>query len=338
MTENIGRQKPVTMEDLAKEAGVHSRTVADALKGSGRVAPATRERVLRIAKELNYTPNATARALATGRTGKIAVLSGPLTDHYYANAVHLLEVHLAEQDYELMLLQSQREVDDLIHATKASLVDGIIVVGLNHLAYELLRRSSLQQPCVLICSSDLGFVDRIILDIPPAVEEALQLMLSAGCQRITYVVNNRNEFAHQEDRMRTYLDAIKRVGYAPEFIDVDTSQSPEKRIENIKSALLTNGCPDGLLCQNDETAIHTYQALVSAGFKVPDDALLVGCDGLPYMEYFETPLSTIAFPMKEICEVAFRFLRNRMASPGIPSQHQTFPGRLMVRKSLLANH
>jgi LacI family transcriptional regulator len=337
MTENIGRQKPVTMEDLAREAGVHSRTVADALKGTGRVAPATREKVLRIARELNYIPNAAARALATGRTGKIAVLSGPLTDHYYANAVHLLEVHLASQGHELMLLQSQREVDDLVNATKASLVDGIVVVGLNHLAYELLRRSSSQQPCVLICNSDLDFVDRIILDMPPAVEEALQLMLNAGCQRIAYVVNNRNEFAYREDRMKTYLEIMERAGYTPEFIDVDTSMSPEERIESIRVTLLANGCPDGLLCQNDETAIHAYQGIVSAGYKVPDDTLLVGCDGLPYMEYFETPLSTIAFPMKEICEVAFRFLQNRMTFPDTPRQRQTFPGHLMIRKSLLPN-
>ena len=51
-------QKPVTMEMLAKRAGVHSRTVSDALKGTGRVAPATREKVLRIARELDYVPNA----------------------------------------------------------------------------------------------------------------------------------------------------------------------------------------------------------------------------------------------------------------------------------------
>ncbi len=52
IAKNGGRTKPVAMEDMAKLAGVHSRTIADALKGTGRVAPATREKVLRIAQEL----------------------------------------------------------------------------------------------------------------------------------------------------------------------------------------------------------------------------------------------------------------------------------------------
>ncbi|BCM92057.1 catabolite control protein A [Abditibacteriota bacterium] len=332
-----GRPKPVTMEDMAKLAGVHSRTVADALKGTGRVAPATREKVLRIAKELNYVPNAAARALATGRTGTVAVLSGPLTDQYYANTVHLLETYLTAHSYEMLLLHTRREVQDLVNATKVSQVDGVIVIGLNYLSEEFLRLSGSVQPCVLIDTASPNYVDHITLDLRPAVEEALQLMLAAGNQRIAYVANNRDEASHVEVRMGTYLDVMKKAGRAPEVIDVNTKLTSEERIQGLKSYIQQNGCPDALLCHNDETAIHTYRALVGAGYRVPQDALLVGCDGLPYMEYFDTPLSTILLPMEEICEIASRFLQQRMATPDIPIQQATFQGRLEVRKSLSAD-
>src|SRR5688500_18945792 len=85
------RPKRGTMQDIADAAGVHLMTVSDALHGTRRVAPATRERVRQIAKELNYMPNFTARALATGKTKTIAVLSGTINEPYYANVVHLLE-------------------------------------------------------------------------------------------------------------------------------------------------------------------------------------------------------------------------------------------------------
>lgn len=334
MTANPGRHKPATMEDMAKLAGVHSRTVADALKGTGRVAPATREKVLRIAQELNYVPNAAARALATGRTGRVAVLSGPLNDHYYANIIHLLEAHLTADGYEMVLLPARRQVQDLENATKVSLVDGVIVIGINQITEEFLRSMSPIQPCVLIDTSQPDFVDHITLDLRPAVEEALRLMLAAERQRVAYVANNRDEAAHVEVRMKTYLDMMKEAGHVCEIMDVDTNLPPEKRIQAIKQYIQDKGCPDAVLCQNDETAIYTYQAITGLGYRVPNDVLLVGCDGLPYMEYFDTPLSTIALPMEEMCAVASQFLQQRMAAPNIPIQQTTLQGRLIIRRSL----
>jgi DNA-binding LacI/PurR family transcriptional regulator len=335
IAENDRRHKPATLEDVAKLAGVHARTVSDALKGTGRVAPATRERVLRIAGELNYVTNAMARALVTGRTGKIAVLSGPINQPFYANMVHSLEIHLTNCGYEMVLLHTRRGVQDLMQATQASLVDGVIVIGAYHLAGEFLRMSrGVAQPCVFIDISPAESVDHIILDLRPAVEEALQLMLNAGRERIAYVINNRNAESHTEVRMQTYLKMMKEACRIPEFIDVNTEVLPEKRIQAVKAAIEQNGCPDALLCQNDETAIYTFRAVTESGFRLPEDVLLVGCDGLPYMEFFEPPLSTISLPTEDICALAVQFLQLRIANPALPLQEATLEGHLVVRKSL----
>jgi DNA-binding LacI/PurR family transcriptional regulator len=335
VTENQKRDKPATMEDVAKLAGVHARTVADALKGTGRVAPSTRERVLRIARELNYIPNAAARALVTGRTGKVAVISGPINEPFYTNMVHSLEMHLANGGYEMLLLHTWRDVSALMQATQASLVDGVIVIGAFHLAEEFRNHSrSVIQPCVFINISKAELVDHIFIDLRPAVEEALQLMLSAGRQRIAYVVNNRDPDAHTEIRMATYLEVMEKAKRQPEFIDVNTLMSPEERVQGIKSYMELQGCPDALLCQNDETAIYTYRALTGLGLRLPEDVILVGCDGLPYMEFFDPPLSTIALPTEEICATATQFLQQRMANPDAPIQEATVQGRLIVRESL----
>ncbi|RYG59874.1 LacI family transcriptional regulator, partial [bacterium] len=200
MTENQGRHKPVTLEDIAKLAGVHSRTVADAIKGTGRVAAATREKVLQIAKELNYVPNAAARALATGRTNTVAVLSGPLNEYYFANTINLLETHLTAHSYDMMLLHTRREARDLLSATKVSMADGVIIIGINLLTEAFLQAKSPSQPCVLIDTTDDFKVDHIVLDFGPAIEEALDLMLHAGKKRLAYVANNVNDSARDEVR------------------------------------------------------------------------------------------------------------------------------------------
>ncbi len=335
MKEIEARSKPVTLEQIAQKAGVASRTVSDALKGRGRVAATTREKVLRIAKELNYVPNAAARALATGRTGTIAVLSGPLNEAFYSNMVHQLGNHLTANGYEMLLLPTQRSVQDLVLATQASSVDGIIFVGVSHLLEEFVHLSERHlRPCVLIDITNPDYVDHITLDLRPAVEEVLQLMIRANRKRIVYILNNRDENSHLEVRMETYLKEMEKSGRVPEFINVDTHVSPAKRILAIKQHILSNGYPDALFCQNDETAIYTYRALMELGQRIPEDVLLAGCDGLPTMEFFEPPLSTIALPTEAVCATAVQFLQRRLDNPSITVQGAGLPGQLVVRKSL----
>ena len=72
------RPKQVTLQDIANVAGLNVMTVSNALRNSRIVAPATRERVKRIAHELNYVPNSAAKALSTGRTSLIAIMTGPI--------------------------------------------------------------------------------------------------------------------------------------------------------------------------------------------------------------------------------------------------------------------
>ena len=332
------RAKPVTLEQIAQRAGVASRTVSDSLKGQGRVAAATRANVLRIARELNYVPNAAARALATGRTGTIAVLSGPLNESYYANVIQQLGLHLTASGYEMLLLHTQRSVVDLVQATQIAPVDGLIVTGINNVVEEFLHLSGAQlRPCVLIDIANPDYIDHITLDLRPAVEEVLGLMLSAGRERIAYLANNRDENSEREVRMKTYLDVMQAANRSAEILSVDTHATPQAQIESIQQGIGARGCPDALLCQNDETAIYTYRALMELGLRVPGDVLLVGCDGLPYMEFFETPLSTIGLPMQEICATAVAFLQQRLDAPDTAIQSAIVAGQLIVRKSLQAS-
>ena len=89
-----------------------------------------------------------------------------------------------------------------------------------------------------------------------------------------------------------------------------------------------------MLCQNDETMMCVYRALRDLGFRVPDDVLLVGCDGQLHTRYFDPPLSTIVQPMERMSELAWQFLRQRMDDPTLPLQHAVVQGELIVRESL----
>ena len=325
------RSKRVTLRDIAEVAGVHVMTVSDALNNTRSVAPATRARIKAIAQEMNYVPNFAARALVTGRTGIIAILSGAMNEPYYATMVHLLEKYLMADEYQLLLLRTPREVQYLVNSAGAAAVDGAIAIDMHHLVEEFRDRSTV--PCVSIGTRPHEFLDHVLIDLSAGVAQALEIMRQSGRERIAYVVTAAHMAWPREVRARTYFDAMSNAGREPEIINVETDEFSIVRAR-LADYLRANGCPGALMCQNDETAMIAYRALRDCGFRVPEDALLAGCDGQSHMEYFDPPLSTVAQPMEEVCATAWRFLQQRLANRDLPLQSATHCGTLQVRASL----
>jgi DNA-binding LacI/PurR family transcriptional regulator len=329
-----GHPKRVTLQDIADVAGVRSMTVSDALNGTRRVAPATRERIVRIAREMNYVPNLTARALATGKTGRIGLLSGQFDYLYYANMLHFLKLHLDAANYKLLLLRNSEEVRELIHATNNTEVDGLITIDMYGFNEEFGEQSSL--PCVSIGAYERASTDYVLVDLSAAVEEAVDLMFQSGRQRIAYFVTSKYMAIPEESRARGYFAAMQRIGIEPEIINVESNDLNHAG-RRLADYIEEKGCPDGLLCQNDEIAMIAFRVLRDSGRRVPDDVLLVGCDGQLHMNFFDPPLSSIAQPLEETCTTALRFLRQRIANPALPHQTAVLQGSLIVRGSLQAS-
>ena len=323
--------KRVTLQDIADLAGVNRMVVSNALNNTRRVAPQTRERVQNIARELNYIPNFAARALRQGRTGIIAVISGPINEPYYGTMVHLLESQISAQGFHLMLMRTPREVRDLTHATGDVAVDGAIAVDMFGLVDEFRAHETI--PCVSIGTHKRSFVDSVLIDLSAAVEEAIALMIAAGRQRIAYLVTADNMARETEVRARAYAKMMEKHGRAREIINLK-SNSHAAQEQHFKSYLQQHGCPDALLCQNDDLAMRACKVARELGYQVPRDMLLAGCDGQEQMRYLTPPLSTIAQPVEEICALAWQFLQNRIAQPDLPRQEIRVQGSLIVTESL----
>jgi LacI family transcriptional regulator len=146
----LSRKKMVTLQDIADVAGVNKMVVSNALNDTRSVAPATRERIKQIAREMNYVPNLAARALTTGRTGLVALLVGGPSEYYYGTMIDFLEQCTRADNYRMMLLRTPGEVRELINATGNVRVDGAIVVDMLGLVKEFRAHSNL--PCVSIAS------------------------------------------------------------------------------------------------------------------------------------------------------------------------------------------
>ncbi len=323
--------KRVTLQDIADMAGVHKMVVSNALNNTGRVAPATRTRIQEIARELNYIPNFAARALTNGSTKIIAVLSGPTNEPYYGAMIQLLKNQLGAQGFHLMLMETSEEVRELADATGNVAVDGVIAIDMIRLVDEL--RSHPTIPCVSIGTCKQAFVDNVYVDLSASVEEGIGLMLAAGRHRIAYLVTTESMADEAEARAGAYLKMMRENGRAEEIINLKTDQFFAQE-DHFRSYIEANGCPDALLCQNDDTAMCAFEVLRELDYQIPRDVLLLGCDGQRQTKYLTPPLSTIVQPMEKSCAVAWQLLQNRIANPDLPHQQATIEGTLLVRESL----
>ena len=335
----------MTLEDVAKAAGVTPMTVSRAIKGSNHVSPATREKVLRVVEELNYTVNSAARTLATGQTGIIAVICGSSEPIYYSNMVRLLDAQLTANGYQMRLLQTKGQMRDLINATKASAVDGVIASWIHDLSEEPdFRASQFFKRCVFLDTFEHPNTDYVRIDLKGAVQDALEHMIALGRKRIAYVGTADNTTSARitfdpsqavEDRLLTYVAVMEKAGRELEYINCPVQLSQPERIRLLREYFEAYGCPDAILCLRDEIAILVYRALRDCGYQIPEDVLLSGCDGLPFMECFDPPLSAIVQPLEEACALAWSFLQARIVIPGRPLQQATIPAKFALRGSML---
>ncbi len=331
----------ITLQHVADLAGVHPMTVSNALKGTGRVSVETRERIQRIARELDYKPNLAARALVTGRTGAVAVSTGPVSEHFYANMLHVLEAELTASDYKMLFLRSRQWGQDLSSTLRNNAVDGIIAIDAFPDIREYTRASSKVPPIVYAGVFDPDDVvempvDHIKVDLSGAVREALRALMS-NCSQVAYVVSNDIMSDACEVRANVYTEMMKAVGRTPHVIKLgiggDTSRRDLTR-RNMVEYLKTNPVPDGVLCQNDEMAIGVYRALRDLGLRIPEDVQLIGCDGLKDMLYFDPSLASIVQPAEEMCALAWQFLQRRLTNPQLPIQEATLYARFEPRDSV----
>lgn len=335
----LPRSKPTTLADIARVAGVHRKTAGAALQGTGRIASATREKVRRIADELQYEPNLVARALVTGRTGRISILIASLSEPYNVVVVQNLVRSLTKNGYEAVIIQAHDYMPSA-QTLRSSFSDGMIIVGMDFVNRVAGMSETKEKRCdepilpyVVIDARRPAHMDHITVDIGPAVEEALRSMLASGRSRIAYVNRHILEPDYQEVRYQTYMSLMSEAGYEPEIIVADERLTNEERIEQLKAYFQEHGIPSAIFCHNDQLAVFTYRAIRDLGHDIPRETLLVGCDGVDYTNYFDTPLSTIITPWEEVGEMACQFLKQRIDDPSISVLEHIVKGKLVARKS-----
>ncbi|MCZ4606851.1 LacI family DNA-binding transcriptional regulator [Streptomyces sp. Lzd4kr] len=311
-------RRPASIRDVATVAGVSYQTVSRVINGHPSVKPDTRDRVLAAIDELGFRRNATALALASGRSRAVTVLTADTTHYGYASILRGVEEAARAASYAVGIgvLESADEADEADEAAVAAQVQraadtggGLIVIAYDPAGVRALRAVPAGLPVVGVVETPAsppgGDRPWVWTDDREAAYEATRHLLSLGHETVHYVAipsSTRRTSA----RTAGWRQALRDAG-APEPRPVQGSWGPEGgHTAGLK--LARDPAVTAILCGNDDLALGVLRALHECGRAVPGEVSVAGFDDAPHSAYLTPSLTTVRLDFTGLGRAAFALL------------------------------
>jgi LacI family transcriptional regulator len=330
----------VRLKDIARDLGVSVVTVSKVLRGNTDISEATRKRVLKRMKELNYQPNMMARGLASGRTFTVGLVVPDLVHPFFAEFAKSLGGVLRTSSRALILTSSEedpeverqeirtllsRGVDVLLIASCQSNLRNFYELGDERTPYLLFDRNFPHLAAHFVGSDDVL-----------VGEMATRHLVDIGRKRIAHIGGKNSSTSF--DRLRGYRNVLLEAGLTA----TDDLVVARERVEEsgdmvgfqlMQELLKLKVRPDAVFCYNDLTAVGAIEAALQAGLRVPEDIAFIGCGNLRYANYLRVPLSSIDHDTKELGRVAGEFALELSGNAEQEPKRILVPSTLVIRES-----
>jgi DNA-binding LacI/PurR family transcriptional regulator len=328
--------RPLVMADVAARAGVSHQTVSRVINGHPSVAPHTRERVEQAIAELGYRPNIAARALVTGSTRTIGLVTVKINQYGPAQTMLGLEKAARAAGYSL-------SVSILDEATAAAMkeavdtfvgqrVDAIIALSTYDDAAESL--GVLEAPVPLVAVQAGGDEERpaVGVDQETGARLATRHLLDLGHRTVHHVTGPADS---QEARARIagWRAELEAAGApVPEPLRGDwTPSSGFAAGRQLADRIRAGDDVTAIFLANDQMALGLLAALHESGLEAPDDVSVVGFDDLPEAPYFTPPLTTVRQDFAELGRRGVQLVLARLRGEDL--HPRPVPAQLIVRAS-----
>lgn len=329
-----------TLKTLADRLGLSTATVSRVLNArtNNMVSKATRNRVLALATELGYRPNPAARALVTGRTHTIGLLTFAMHPAFYSQVIQELHDILARDHYRLTIMETPRKLasDADLAKTMAVAVDGLLAFDSPEIVQALITQGNQTQiPIVGLGTATTPGLDTVQVDYCKGTTAILDHWHHAGRRQLAYLGIGDDL---QRSQRQVYAAHRQAAGLPEIYIPVDNGHPAtqrERAWEAVKRHVQGAACPEAIFAANDECAIGALRGLHDLGRRVPEQTAVSGCDGIAEGAYHQPQLTTIQFPLRDVCREAWRMLKLRLAEDGpvAPPQTRVFTAKLVLRES-----
>lgn len=327
----------ITIKDVADAAGVSTATVSRALRGLPNVDAATRERIQRIAADLDYVISPSASRLASGRTGSIAVITPYIARWFFGTVLSGVESVLQSAGMDLLLMsvstpEGQHRLPPAPRLRRR--VDGVLVIALPPQDPQLHEVLALGMPTSLIGVA-VPEVPSVTIDDVHAGRIATQHLINLGHERIGVISGAPIDarYTAEHDRYRGFEEAMGGAGLAIDPMLEAYGYFTIAGGEQAMTALLTQQSPPtAVFAMSDEMAFGAMKAMRSHGLRPGVDISLVGIDGHDMSELLD--LSTVVQPVQDLGRIAAEALVLQLRSNAdVAAEAIRLPTQLIVRGS-----
>jgi len=331
-----------TSRDIAERAGVSQATVSRALRNSPLVRPETRERVQKIARELNYFVNRNAAGLRTQQSNTIALLLFDETggEHaqinpFFLSMLGFITRAAARRGYDVLVSLQQLRDDWHIEYKASHRADGLILLGYGDFG-------SYREKLTALAKANTRFMiwGPVIPDQPGhsigcdnvnGGYQATRHLLELGHRDIAFFGNVEQSPEHAE-RFQGYAQALKKAGIEVDLSLCFEAENSEMRGVQAVEQLVTSGRRfDAVFAVTDVIAIGAMRALAKGGLRVPADISVVGFDDIPLAVHVTPALTTVRQDIRLAGEGLVDGIVNLIESHEVEST--LLPPTLIIRES-----
>ena len=333
---------PVTIKDIAKEAGVSHSTVSRALRGSSLISGETTRRIQQTALELGYFPSAAARSLKTNRSQALGVIVTNIDDPYFSEVLQGIEEIAQGDNYSLFMAASQHDPERerlIVQAMRQHRVDGVIICSTTFSDEQSQHFSNYGIPIVVVNNQAVeDYRYSIYHDDIDGSRQLTRHLIELGHRKIAYLGNSRSGRTTQ-DRLTGFRQEMESKGLSiPDgYVYEIPGSEPEKSGLAVEHFLAAADRPTALVCFNDMMAIGMLKHLQGRGLCVPRDLSITGFDNIIFSNYTNPPLTTFDQPKRFIGQKAAELILSLLDTTSrvnMPEQKiQILKGNLLVRES-----
>lgn len=312
--------KKVTIKDIARMANVSHTTVSRALNDKSRIHPQTKEKILSLARELNYQPNFFARSLVTKRTKILGLVITTIANPFYTELAQGIEMTARSLGYNIILCSTNYELSTekkYIEMLRSKGVDGIIFTSAHIGDSNIIALAEEGFPMILLNrrtyhSTVREKVDYVGVDNIWGGYLAVEHLIRLGHERIG-IIGGSSESSVGFERLEGGKKALTAYGLEVRedyFLEGDFLK--ESGYQGGKRFLRMEKPPTAIFTTNDYMALGTYQAIVEEGVRIPEEIALIGFNDIEFSSMRGIELTTIGQKKYEMGALAVKRLVERI--------------------------
>jgi LacI family transcriptional regulator len=327
-------KRTVTIQDVAKTAGVSVSTVSRVLNGKVDVASETQDRIRSVIDNMGYTTNLAARSMRSFKKNMVGLIMPDIAYPFAIEVMKGVNRAIAESEFDLLVYttgdvkKSGRASHEqkYVSLLSNSITDGVIIVA------PVTGEFSTDAPIVSIdpLMSDPDYPSVHATNYKGAME-AMAYLLSLGHKRIGFI-SGRAELESANRRLKGYRDALQKAGLpVDERLIASGDYTTETGAKCARELLVLNERPTAIFASNDQAAMGVYQVAQELGLRVPEDLSVIGFDNIMESKYLR--LTTVDQFISEMGFVATQMLFKLINGESLAEQTYQMQTQLVIRNS-----